>query len=46
VALDATIIRVLIVPALMTLLGEANWWFTGSARPQPTARPRQLEART
>lgn len=46
VALDATIIRLLIVPALMKLLGEANWWFPGSARPQPTARPRQLGART
>jgi RND superfamily putative drug exporter len=27
VALDATVIRILLVPASMTLLGEANWWF-------------------
>lgn len=26
VAIDATIIRALLVPALMTLLGEYNWW--------------------
>jgi len=32
VLLDATLIRVLLVPALMALLGDANWWFP--ARPQ------------
>jgi putative drug exporter of the RND superfamily len=26
VAVDATIVRCLLVPATMTLLGEANWW--------------------
>lgn len=26
VALDATVIRILLVPATMTLLGNANWW--------------------
>ena len=26
VALDATIIRALLVPSLMALLGEWNWW--------------------
>lgn len=26
VALDATIIRILLVPATMTLLGDGNWW--------------------
>jgi RND superfamily putative drug exporter len=26
VALDATLIRMLLVPATMTLLGKANWW--------------------
>jgi RND superfamily putative drug exporter len=26
IILDATVIRVLLVPALMKLLGEANWW--------------------
>lgn len=27
VALDATVIRVVLVPVLMGLLGRANWWF-------------------
>jgi RND superfamily putative drug exporter len=26
VLIDATIVRALLVPALMTLLGERNWW--------------------
>src|SRR6185295_11969709 len=26
VAVDATIVRVLLVPATMELLGKANWW--------------------
>jgi RND superfamily putative drug exporter len=26
VAIDATIVRILIVPAIMRLLGRANWW--------------------
>jgi len=26
VALDATLVRVLIVPATMRLFGDANWW--------------------
>lgn len=37
VLIDATIIRVLLVPALMALLGEANWWaprFLRARRPQ------------
>jgi len=26
IVFDATVIRALLVPALMRLLGEANWW--------------------
>jgi RND superfamily putative drug exporter len=26
VALDATLVRVLLVPAAMRLFGDANWW--------------------
>jgi RND superfamily putative drug exporter len=26
VALDATVVRVLVVPATMRLLGDWNWW--------------------
>ena len=33
IALDATIVRALLVPATMRLLGRANWW-----APKPLAR--------
>jgi len=29
VALDATVIRILMVPAVMRLLGRWNWWIPG-----------------
>lgn len=29
IALDATVVRALIVPALITLFGPANWWAPG-----------------
>jgi RND superfamily putative drug exporter len=29
---DATVIRALLVPALMRLLGEANWWMPSWTR--------------
>ena len=32
VALDATIIRALLVPSLMALLGDWNWWAPGPLR--------------
>jgi putative drug exporter of the RND superfamily len=32
VAIDATIVRALLVPALMKLLGERNWWAPGPLR--------------
>ncbi|MBD0382734.1 MMPL family transporter [Paenibacillus sp. WST5] len=35
VLIDATIIRVMLVPALMKLLGEANWWAPGWLRRRP-----------
>ena len=34
VAVDATIIRTLLVPATMRLLGRWNWWLPGLALPQ------------
>jgi RND superfamily putative drug exporter len=49
---DATVIRALLVPALMRLLGEANWWMpnwanvllrSGANRPR---RGRRRLART
>jgi uncharacterized membrane protein YdfJ with MMPL/SSD domain len=32
VAIDATIVRCVLVPALMKLLGEWNWWAPGPLR--------------
>jgi RND superfamily putative drug exporter len=29
VVLDATVVRCLLVPALMLLMGRANWWMPG-----------------
>ncbi|MGW3773172.1 MMPL family transporter [Actinomadura verrucosospora] len=49
VAMDATIVRLMLVPALMSLLGHANWWWPGRSRPPapppPPPRPvhEQLE---
>ena len=37
---DATVIRALLVPALMRLLGDANWWM-----PAWTHRPLLIRAR-
>ncbi|GLY42912.1 membrane protein [Amycolatopsis sp. NBRC 101858] len=38
VLLDAVIIRVLVLPSLMALLGQANWW---PSKVGPGARPRR-----
>ena len=44
IAIDATIVRILIVPSVMRILGRANWW-----APRPLAllhhRPGAGEAR-
>ncbi|WP_412520569.1 MMPL family transporter [Actinomadura madurae] len=39
VAMDATIVRLVLVPALMSLLGHANWWWPGRGRPTPPPPP-------
>ena len=41
---DATVIRALLVPALMRLMGDANWWMPTWTRtvlrlPHPEPRP-------
>jgi RND superfamily putative drug exporter len=36
VALDATLIRVVLVPALMKLSGRWNWWFPGRRAARPS----------
>ena len=53
VAIDATIVRCLLVPATMTLLGERNWWAPrrcagstrGSASPSPVPAPSRIRRR-
>ena len=37
VILDATIVRCLLVPALMVMMGKANWYMPRLARPAPPA---------
>ncbi|MFG1953305.1 MMPL family transporter [Micromonospora sp. NPDC048830] len=39
ILLDATIIRAVVLPALMTLLGDANWWAPRFLRARPPAAP-------
>ena len=33
IVIDATIVRMLLVPALVTLMGPANWWMPGRSTP-------------
>ncbi|MFI7427359.1 MMPL family transporter [Micromonospora sp. NPDC049836] len=42
VLIDATIVRMVLVPAVMELCGKANWWMPGRRAPRatPTARAR------
>ncbi|MFE3599110.1 MMPL family transporter [Streptomyces sp. NPDC059142] len=35
IALDATVVRLLIVPASMRLMSRVNWWMPGRARARP-----------
>jgi RND superfamily putative drug exporter len=39
ILLDATIVRALLVPALMSLMGKWNWWL-----PHPVARVLKVDA--
>ena len=46
---DATVIRALLVPALMRLLGDANWWmpkWTRHRAPHPAAASRHRRSRS
>jgi putative drug exporter of the RND superfamily len=50
ILLDATVIRALIVPAVITLMGRYNWWLPSwparllRVEPSPLARPREAGA--
>jgi RND superfamily putative drug exporter len=45
ILLDATIIRAVVLPSAMTLLGDANWWAPRfmRRRPAPAHRAREVE---
>jgi RND superfamily putative drug exporter len=36
IALDSTVIRMLLVPVAMKLMGRFNWWFPGRAKTDPS----------
>lgn len=42
-ALDATVVRLLLVPAVIKLLGNAAWWTPGRSRPQHPVEPERAE---
>ena len=44
--IDATIVRMVLVPATMELLGKANWWMPDVARPHRPAHQRRSAARS
>ncbi|PZF88683.1 MMPL family transporter [Micromonospora deserti] len=44
ILLDATIIRAVVLPALMTLLGDANWWAPRFLRPRSAPAPTDPQA--
>ncbi|MDB4935234.1 MAG: Integral rane protein [Labilithrix sp.] len=43
IALDATLVRALLVPATMRLLGHLNWWAPSWMRAAPPGAPRPAE---
>ncbi len=43
VFLDATLIRIVVLPAVMTLLGQANWWPSRTGRAAAVSERRQAE---
>jgi len=43
IALDATLIRLVVVPASMRLMGRWNWWLPGRKPRPPAARPSRTE---
>jgi len=45
ILLDATIIRAVVLPSLMTLLGPANWWAPRFMRPRVAPAAPEIEER-
>jgi uncharacterized membrane protein YdfJ with MMPL/SSD domain len=46
IAIDATLVRLVIVPASMRLLGRWNWWMPGLGIPGPRAAAPVVDALT
>jgi RND superfamily putative drug exporter len=44
ILIDATIIRAVVLPSIMTLLGDANWWAPKWLRPKPAKHAMQPPA--
>ncbi|MGI5328522.1 MMPL family transporter [Actinomadura nitritigenes] len=44
VLIDATIVRMILVPAVMELCGKANWWIPGRRAQAVSASPSEIEA--
>ncbi|MES9543744.1 MMPL family transporter [Actinomadura sp. NPDC000600] len=44
ILIDATVVRLVLVPALMELFGEANWWLPGPLRRILPSRPARAVA--
>jgi RND superfamily putative drug exporter len=44
VLIDATLIRMVLGPALLSLAGDWNWWPAGLAKPSPTHVGRSKDA--
>jgi putative drug exporter of the RND superfamily len=42
VLIDATIVRALLVPSFMAVLGRYNWWLPGAARRRTGRHQRRL----
>ena len=45
VFIDATVVRMVLVPSIMQLLGNANWWMPGFLR-RPLSQVHVVEERT
>ncbi|TYK49793.1 MMPL family transporter [Actinomadura decatromicini] len=43
VLIDATIVRMVLVPAVMEMFGKANWWMPGRRKRMPSAIPQVEE---
>ncbi|KAK1178731.1 MMPL family transporter [Streptomyces sp. NBS 14/10] len=46
IAVDATLVRMFVVPAAMKLMGSANWWFPGRGRASSAATSAADNSRT